>query len=57
MYFLLHAHGRVRAVHDELVGVVEMCAQVLRSVVILTRGRVDKTLVTLKGRLAWNILP
>lgn len=45
--FLLHAHGRVGAFHYELVRVVEVYAESLRSVVVLPRRRVDEALVAL----------
>lgn len=49
MEVLLHTHRGVGAVHDELVGVVEVDAQARRGSVVVAWWRVDEALVTLEG--------
>lgn len=48
MELLLHTHGGVGALDDELVGVVEVHAEPLGGVVVVARRRVDEALVALQ---------
>lgn len=48
MEFLLHAHGGVRAIHYELIGVVEVHAEPFSGVVVVAWRRVDQAVVALK---------